>query len=69
LRQFLGMKTSFALCSSTKPSQIIREVHPLLKVGTTQLDEYRSYACRVKKLSEKSQDNYSSGDSLIGKVT
>jgi hypothetical protein len=38
------MKTSSDLCFPAKPPQIIREVHPLLKVRTTQLDEYRSYA-------------------------
>jgi hypothetical protein len=38
------MKTSSDQYSPLKPSKIIREVHPLLKVGTTQLDEYRLYA-------------------------
>jgi hypothetical protein len=37
------MKTSFDFLSLAKPAQIIRDVLPLLKVGTTQLDEYRSY--------------------------
>jgi hypothetical protein len=32
------------LYSPAKPPQIIREVCPLLKVRTTQLDEYHSYA-------------------------